>query len=141
MDWMVLLKVLITLLAFVGALAVMLGLPGTFLAWLGLFIYALLGRFTTISAWMLLGTFVGCLAIELADNLLSGFLTKKFGASKGSVLMALAGSVGGTMLGGTVGGLSGFLGSALLGVLGAFVGSYAAVYLWERHRHNRPPNE
>ncbi len=141
MDWMVLLKVFVTLLALVGALAVILGLPGTFIAWLGLLIYALIGRFTVISAWILLGTFAGCLVVELADNLLSGFLVKRFGASKGSVLMAWLGGFGGAMLGGIVGGVGGFLGSALLGILGAFVGSYFAVYWWERQQHNRPHNE
>lgn len=30
---------------------------------------------------LLLGTFVGCLLIELADNLLAGILVKRFGAS------------------------------------------------------------
>ncbi len=88
MDWMVLLKVFVTLLALVGALAVILGLPGTFIAWLGLLIYALIGRFTVISAWILLGTFAGCLVVELADNLLSGFLVKRFGAGTGRVLYA-----------------------------------------------------
>ncbi|MCS7186250.1 MAG: DUF456 domain-containing protein [Armatimonadetes bacterium] len=141
MDWMVLLKVFVTLLALAGALAIVLGLPGTFLAWLGLLIYALVDRFTAISAWVLLGTFVGSLVIELVDNLMAGFLVKRFGASKGSVLMAWLGGFGGAMLGGTIGSFGGFLGSALIGILGAFAGSYAAVYLWERNRHNRTHNE
>lgn len=127
----------ITLLALIGGFAVLLGLPGTFLAWLSLFIYALVVRLTDISAWMLFGTLVGCLVIELADNLFSGFLVKQFGASKGSVLMAWLGGIGGAMLGGFAGGVGGFLGSALFGVLGAFVGSYIAVYWWERSKHNR----
>ncbi len=141
MDWSVLLKAVAILLAFAGALTVVLGLPGTFLAWLGLFIYALANRFTDVSAWTLFATLLGCLVVELADNLLSGFLVRQFGASKGSMLMAWLGGFGGAVLGGTIGGLVGFLGSALLGVLGAFFGSYAAVYWWERRRQNRTHNE
>ncbi|MFN3421186.1 MAG: DUF456 domain-containing protein [Armatimonadota bacterium] len=141
MDWMILVKTLATILTFAGALAVVLGLPGTFLAWLGVFIYALVSRFTEISAWMLFGTFIGCSVVELADNLLSGILVKRFGASKGSMLMAWLGGVGGAIVGGAIGGIGGFLGSALFSLVGAFLGSYAAVYLWERHHHNRPHNE
>lgn len=141
MDWMFLLKGFATLLAFLGAIAVVLGLPGTFVAWLGLFIYAIVSRFAIISGWALLGTLVGCIFVELADNLLSGLMVKKFGASKASMVIAWIGGFLGAILGSAIGGVSGFIGSAILGVVGAFIGSYAGVYLWERHRLNRPHNE
>jgi len=141
MDWMFVLKLFVTLIAVLGAIAVVLGFPGTFLGWLGLLILSLATRFAEISGWTLLGTFAGCLLVELADNLLSGILVKKFGASKGSMLMAWVGGLGGAMVGGLVGGIGGFLGSALLGVVGAFAGSYAAVYFWERNRHKRPHSD
>lgn len=137
MDWGVLPKLFATLLALIGAFAVVLGLPGTFIAWVGVFTFSAIGRFTTVSAWVLLLALVGCLVVELADNLLSGLLVKKFGAGKGSMLMAWLGGIAGAVLGGSVGGLGGFFGSALFGVLGAFAGSYIAVYLWERYRLNR----
>jgi uncharacterized protein YqgC (DUF456 family) len=141
MDWMFVLKLFVTLLVVLGAIAVVLGFPGTFLSWLGLVVFSLATRFAEISGWALLGTFVGCLLIELADNLLAGILVKRFGASKGSMLMAWVGGIGGAMAGGFVGSIGGFFGSALLGVVGAFVGSYAAVYLWERNRHKRPHSD
>lgn len=141
MDWMILVKAITTILTFAGALAVMLGLPGTFLAWLAVSIYALASRFIDISAWMVLGTFIGCSVIELADNLLSGILVKRFGAGKGSMLMTLFGGIGGAIVGGIVGSIGGFFGSALFSLIGAFGGSYVAVYSWERYRHNRPHSE
>ena len=81
MDWMFVLKLFVTLLVVLGAIAVVLGFPGTFLSWLGLVVFSLATRFAKISGWALLGTFVGCLLIELADNLLAGILVKRFGAS------------------------------------------------------------
>ncbi|MCS7191675.1 MAG: DUF456 domain-containing protein [Armatimonadetes bacterium] len=141
MDWSLLPKLFATLLALIGSLAVIIGLPGTFLAWLGVAVYALSSRFATISGWLLLGTFFGCIFIELADNIMSGLLVKKFGASKGSMLMAVVGGFGGSILVGTLGGIGGFFGSAIGSVIGAFVGSYAAVYWWERYRLNRTHEE
>jgi len=138
MDWMFVLKLSVTSLTVLGAITVVLGFPGTFLGWLGLVIFSFATRFAEISGWTLLGTFVGCLLVELADNLLAGILVKRFGASEGSMLMAWVGGLGGVMVGGFIGGIGGFLGSALLGVVGAFAGSYAAVYFWERNRHKRP---
>jgi len=141
MDWMLVLKLFVSLLSVLGAIAVVLGFPGTFLSWLGLAIFSLSTRFAEISGWTLLGTFVGCLLVELADNLLAGILVKRFGASKGSMLMAWVGGLGGAMVGGFIGSVGSFLGSALLGVAGAFTGSYAAVYFWERNRHKRPQSD
>jgi len=141
MDWMFVIKLLATLLVVLGAIAVVLGFPGTFLGWLGLVIFSLATRFAEISGWTLLGTFVGCLLVELADNLLAGILVKRFGAGKGSMLIAWGGGIGGAMVGGFVGSIGGFLGSALFGVAGAFAGSYAAVYFWERNRHKRPHSD
>ncbi len=144
MDWLLITKIAATVLAFLAALGVMLGLPTTLLAWLGLLLVALVSKFQAVSGWALLATFFGCLIIEFADNLLASFMVQRFGASKGSVWMALLGGLVGGMLGGLGGGLLGgftaFFISPLLALVGAFVGGYAAVYRWERKR-NRPEKE
>ncbi len=137
MDWSVLIKAFATLLAVLGFVAVVLGFPGTFIAWLGVAVYAAASRFVFISEWLLLGTFIGCAFVELADNFMSGMMVKKFGASKGSMLAAWLGGLSGALLGGLLGGIGGFFGSALFSVVGAFFGSYFAVYYWERYRINR----
>ncbi|MCS7263378.1 MAG: DUF456 domain-containing protein [Armatimonadetes bacterium] len=141
MEWSVLLKVFVTFLPFIGALAVVVGLPGTFIAWLGLALYAVSTRFAHVSGWALLGTFFGCAFFELADNLISGLMVKKFGASKGSMVMAWVGGILGAVLSGFLGGMLGFIGSAFLGFIGAFLGSYTSVYWWERYRLNRTSSE
>lgn len=141
MDWSVLLKVLSTLVAILGAVFVVLGLPGTFLAWIGVVIYAVSVQFKNFSGWVLLGTFFGCALVEVADNLLSGLMVRKFGASKSSMIMTWVGGLGGAILGSLVGGFGSFIGSAILGLVGAFAGSYVAVYCWERYRLNRTQNE
>lgn len=138
MDWYLLPKLIATAFSAFGMLAVILGFPGTILAWIGIVIYALATRFSEISGWVLIGTFSGCLLFELADNLLSGVMVKQFGASKGSVVAAWLGGFGGAILGGLIGGVGGFIGSTIFGVIGAFVCSYAAVYFWELKRHNQP---
>lgn len=133
-----------TLLALTALLGIVLGLPTTLLAWLGLLLVALVSKFQAVSGWVLLGAFGGCLIVEVADNLLAGVMVQRFGASKGSGWIALLGSFGGGLLGGLIGGLVGsiaaFITSPLLALVGAFVGGYAAVYWWER-RQNRPEKE
>lgn len=142
MEWSVLLKLFATLTAILGAIAVLLGFPGTFLAWLGLAIYALASRPAPVSGWTLLGTFIGCSLVELSENFMSSLLVRKFGGSKGSMIMAWVGGLVGAILFGLFGGVvGGFIGSAIMGIFGAFIGSYAAVYSWERYRLNRPQNE
>ncbi|GBC98934.1 hypothetical protein HRbin17_01453 [bacterium HR17] len=138
MDWLLLAKVMATLLAAVAATGIVLGLPTTLLAWLGLLIVAAVSGFQAVSGAWLLGTFIGCVLMEIADNLLAMALVRKLGATKGSATMALVGSLLGGLVGGAVGGLAGPVGSAASALVGAFGGGYAAVYAWERYRHQRP---
>ncbi|MER3500105.1 MAG: hypothetical protein IMHGJWDQ_001021 [Candidatus Fervidibacter sp.] len=141
MEWLLLLRVIVTFVALLGAVGVLLGLPGTFLAWLGVSVVALASHFEFLSGWWLVGTFIGCGAMELADNFLAGLLVRRLGASSSSMVIAWLGGFGGGLLGGVMGGVAGFIGSALLAVIGAFIGSYASVYAWERYRQNRPHKE
>ncbi|MFA0750546.1 MAG: hypothetical protein SLRJCFUN_000949 [Candidatus Fervidibacter sp.] len=130
-----------TLLALFALIGVLLGFPTTLLAWLGLLMVAAVGGFQTVSGTWLLGTFLGCVLVEVADNVLAVAMVHKLGATKGSAVMALVGGLVGGFLGGVVGGLAGFVGAAALALVGAFVGSYAVVYAWERYRHQRPPTD
>lgn len=141
MGWEWLVRLLSTLLALLGIAGVLLGLPGTFLAWLGVFLVALATRFEAFSGWWLLATLVGCGVVELIDNLISGVLLRRWGASQGSLWLSFLGGIGGSLVGGAIGSIGGFLGGAFLGVLGAFAGSYAVVYYWERYRLNRSHRE
>ncbi|MFA0777011.1 MAG: hypothetical protein PVTTEEND_000725, partial [Candidatus Fervidibacter sp.] len=102
-----------TLLAVTAFVGVLLNFPTTLLAWLGLVLVAVADGFQTLSGWWLVATFVGCLLMELADNLLSTWMVRKFGASKGSVVAAWIGGLVGAMVGGAIAGLAGLIGSAL----------------------------
>lgn len=93
-----------------------------------------MGRFSTVSGWLLVGTLGVSVVMELADNLLAIVAVRFFGASRGSLWVAWLGGLGGGILGGLVGGLGGFIGSALGALIGAFGGSYGAVYAWERRQ-------
>jgi len=84
MDWMFVLKLFVTLLVVLGAIAVVLGFPGTFLSWLGLVVFSLATRFAEISGWALLGTFVGCLLIELPTICSLEFWLSGLGQVKGA---------------------------------------------------------
>ncbi len=146
MDWLLVLRIICTAVLVVGAVGVVLGLPGTFVAWLGVLLFVLFGRLLAppsglLSGWLVLGTFFGSVAIELADNVLSGILVRTFGASTSSILVAWLGGIGGGVLGGLLGGMGGFLGSAVLGLVGVFAGGYAAVYAWERYHLRRSPRD
>ncbi len=145
MDWLLVLRILCTAVLIVGAIGVVLGLPGTFVAWLGVLLFALIGRLLMpsglLSGWFVLGTFFGSVAIELADNVLSGVLVRTFGASTSSILVAWLGGIVGGVLGGLLGGVGGFLGSAVGGIVGVFAGGYTAVYAWERYHLRRPTKD
>ncbi|MDT7897466.1 MAG: DUF456 domain-containing protein [Armatimonadota bacterium] len=140
MDWLLAAKVVATLLAVIAFVGVLLGFPTTLLAWLGLVLVAVADGFQTLSGWWLVATFVGCLLTEFADNLLSAWMVRKFGASKGSMVAAWVGGLSGAVVGGAIAGLAGLIGSALGALVGAFAGAYGAVYFWER-RAKRSPDE
>lgn len=133
-------KVIATVLAFAAAIGILLGLPTVLVAWVGLLVAGWLGRFSTVSGWLLVGTLGVSVAMELVDNLLAIVMVRFFGASKGSLWLAWLGGLGGGILGGLIGGLGGFIGSAIGALGGAFTGGYLAVYAWER-RQNRSVRE
>lgn len=132
MDWLLAAKFVATLLAIIAFIGVVLGFPTMLLAWLGLVLVAVADGLQTLSGWWLVATFIGCLLTELADNLLSAWMVRKFGASKGSMMAAWIGGLAGAMVGSVIAGLAGLIGSAMGALAGAFVGAYGAVYFWER---------
>jgi uncharacterized protein YqgC (DUF456 family) len=135
--------VLLFLVAAVGLLTMLLGLPGSVVILLDALIYGAATGFEKIT-WVTLVILLALMILaELSDNVLGLAGARRAGASGGSQVLCLIGGIVGAILGGQVSPLLGVVGIGLgpvgaialmvLGPLaGAFVGAGLATYWWER---------
>ncbi|MCS7222999.1 MAG: DUF456 family protein [Armatimonadetes bacterium] len=115
-----------------GAMMVLLGLPGTFFAWLGLIPVTFIKFETRFALLWTIGGLSGCLAMEALDNFVLLAVAVKMGASRSSAVVGWIGGLLGALLGGTVGGILGCLSGVLGGLIGAFGGGFLFVWWWEK---------
>lgn len=104
----------------VGVCIIPFGIAGTFIIVADALVYGLLTGFEKISL-PFIGLLLGmALLLELAEELLSGIMAKKFGGSK----WAVAGAIGGGFVGAIIGTpVTPVLGTLIGGFLGAFSGA------------------
>jgi len=115
--------ILCSILLFAGALGVILPfLPGVPLAWLGIFIYALVTDFETISVTVIIVFFALALATLVFDFIAPMLGARQYRASKLGMLGALIGSVAGIFA-------FGFAGI----IIGPLIGAFAGELLAKRH--------
>ncbi len=112
-----------------GLIAVVLGLPGTWIILTASAVYAWLSDFAVITTQLLLGLLILAAVAELIDFTAGLWGARRYGGSKKAML--------GTMLGGLLGAIA--LAPFLLGVgavlgafLGAFAGAFSVTYLQQR---------
>ena len=112
----VLVQILLSLIAFIGVVISIFGLPGSVLIFFVLVLAAFITGFTLVTGTQLL--WMGSIAIAslLVDNLLVVFGAKKYGATKHGML--------GAFLGGLIGVLA-------LGPLGIIIGPFIGAVLLE----------
>ncbi len=119
--------ILFCLVLVLGVVAILLGLPGTFIIFGDALVYGLITRFRgAITVRFLLVLLAITLFAELVEFLLANFTTLKFGASKWGVV----GTLGGGILGATWGSAAFPLVGTLIGAIsGAFLGAFILEYL------------
>ena len=118
---------LLQLLAFAlligGVLSIPFGVPGTVIIFAGIFLLAFNSGFASpFNLWFLAAMGFLTLIAETADNWLTMFGARKYGASRGSMWLS--------MVGGIVGAI--FIGAPLavvFGPLGPIVGGFAGAFL------------
>jgi uncharacterized protein YqgC (DUF456 family) len=124
--------ILFCLILVLGIVAILLGLPGTFIIFGDALVYGLITRFRgAITVKFLLVLLGITLFAELMEFFLANFTTLKFGASKWGVMGTLAGGILGAAWGSAVLPLVGTLIGA---ITGAFLGAFIMEYL---HREDR----
>lgn len=87
--------------------------------------------------WMGIGLMLGFAILgEVLETLAAGFGAKKFGGSKGSMVAALVGCLGGAVL------FTPLIPIPLVGTLiGACIGAFLGAALWEHLKHEKQPGE
>lgn len=88
-------------------------------------------RFTALDLFILL---LLAIAGEMLETLLAGYGARKFGGSKGSMVAALVGTLGGAMLGTPIFPIVGTL-------LGACAGAFAGAALYDYIQHEKSPGD
>ena len=116
-------------------IALILDLVGLFGNWIILgqivLVWILSGQ-TYFHSWLGLGALVGLAILgEVLETALAGYGAKKFGGSKGSMLAALVGCIGGAIVGTPILPIIGTLIGACMGAFGA-----AAVYDYLQHERD-----
>ncbi|MGD8254766.1 MAG: DUF456 domain-containing protein [Syntrophobacterales bacterium] len=112
-----------------GLIAVVLGLPGTWLILATSFLYGWLTGFAIISSKLLLGLLALAVVAELLDLTLGLWGARRYGGTKKAMV--------GTMVGGILGAVAlspmlfGF-GTIVGALLGAFVGAFSMTYVEQR---------
>ena len=112
-----------------GLIAVVLGLPGTWLILATSFVYGWLTGFAIITSKLLLGLLALAVVAELLDLALGLWGARRYGGTKKAMV--------GTMIGGILGAVAlspmlfGF-GTIVGAFLGAFVGAFSMTYLEQR---------
>lgn len=112
-----------------GLIAVVLGLPGTWLILATSFLYGWLTGFAIITSKLLLGLLALAVVAELLDLTLGLWGARRYGGTKKAMV--------GTMVGGILGAVAlspmlfGF-GTIVGALLGAFVGAFSMTYLEQR---------
>lgn len=117
---MAVLALILAILFFIAGLAgsVLPVLPGAILIWLGMLVYGILTKFTTLSVIFLVGQALA-VAIVYSVDYFAGILgVKKFGGSQAAVYGSIAGTIIGII----------FLGPAGL-IFGPFIGAIAGELL------------
>ncbi|MFQ6618707.1 MAG: DUF456 family protein [Fidelibacterota bacterium] len=114
------------LVVFIGILLIPLGIPGTFIITFDALIYGFFTGFEKITGQLILILLGISLLMEVVEFLMSGILSKKFGASKAGITGAIAGGITGAIIG------TGFfpiIGSMIGAFAGAFIGAFAFEFL------------
>jgi uncharacterized protein len=112
-----------------GLIAVVLGLPGTWLILITSVLYSWLSNFSVITYQMLLGLLVLAVAAEVLDFWSGLWGARRYGGSKKAML--------GTLLGGLIGAIILTpmvfgMGAVVGAFFGAFVGGFVVTYLEQR---------
>ena len=120
---------LLVLVLIGGLIAVVFGLPGTWIILSASILYAWVTGFTAITVKLLIVLFVIAAVAELTELGASVWGARRYGGTKKAML--------GTLLGGLVGAIALSplmfgLGSILGAFLGAFIGAFCLTYLEER---------
>ena len=105
------------------------GLPGSWIAFAAIAVYAAATRFSAVGWKMLLVMAAIAAAGEIAESLLGIVYVARKGATKWGVLGAFAGGLAGAVLGTAI---VPIVGSILFGFLGAFAGAVASEYAYYR---------
>jgi uncharacterized protein YqgC (DUF456 family) len=127
MEWLGLILLLLALLA--GLIAVVFGLPGTWLIFTASMIYGWATDFAAITMQLLLGLLVLTALAEIVDYTAGVWGTRRYGGSKKAMV--------GTLIGGLLGAIALApilfgLGSVVGAFLGAFAGAFFVTYLEHR---------
>src|SRR5690554_1151616 len=106
-----------------------LGLFGNWVILLAIMTAWLLTDFIHFGPWALLIMFLLCVMGEVLETALAGYGARRFGGSKGAMVMALVGCIVGAILGSPV---FPIVGTIAGGAAGAFAG--ASIYEFLRHK-------
>lgn len=121
--------VLFYIVLFAFNLAIFLGVPGSWIALVAIFIYDLATGFSTVG-WVLLLVMAGIAVLgEIIESFLGLVYVYRKGATKWGVLGAFVGGITGA-IGGSL--FIPFLGTLLFGFIGAFVGAVIFEYIYYR---------
>jgi len=125
MNYLYVLIVIIS--AFTGIVMVIFGLPGTFIAWSGVFLTAVLNNFQYINLKLLIFFLLITIAGE-ALEFISGVLgARKYGASTKGIMGAIVGGMAGAVvMSGILPGIGTVAGLGLGTFSGAFIGEYVS---------------
>jgi uncharacterized protein YqgC (DUF456 family) len=105
------------------------GLPGSWISFGAIAVYAAATRFSAVG-WKTLLVMAGIAAAgEMAESLLGTLYVARKGATKGGVLGAFAGGIAGAVFGTAI---VPIVGSILFGFVGAFAGAVVCEYLHYR---------
>ncbi len=114
----------------VGLALNMLGLFGNWLILLAIMTAWLLTDFIHFGPWSLVIMFLLCVMGEVLETALAGYGARRFGGSKGAMVMALVGCIVGAILGTPV--------FPIVGTLaGGAAGAFAGASLYELIRHKK----
>ncbi len=132
-------EVLLDILVFsaVGALFIaglgvtVIGMPGVWLVFAGIFISALHTGFEEITILELVLFALIALLVSFVDNLIIPYSTKYTGGSRYAVMGALAGGFLGLLIGSTLGAfMTPILGGLIGAIVGPFIGAVAFEYIF-----------
>ena len=100
------------------------GLPGTFIIASSALLLAIITDFSTITLTLIIALFLIAVLLEILEAALSGYMAKRFGGSKLSIVGAIIGGLTGAIWGTAILPLIGTL-------IGAFVGAFSGAFLGE----------